>query len=174
MIFILRKVWILFVVAMVLAPCLVEGFDFVGREMFPKRMDGLPVLGKLLAEESHEFKEVWMATIVFNSFFGWLKYGNQLLANSGKIVFGFNKAFASDVPILEGDNKDSANKTNESRYDWCFHVSMALLFAVVGWFLFFEILFGDDIRKHNVKAQPRRSNGVGWSDLLAKSLDLFF
>ena len=147
MVFILRKIGILFIVAMVLAPCLVEAFNFVGGKMFPESMDCISMFRELLGKESYEFKEVFMTTVGCNPLFGWFKNGNQLFASSEKIVSGTNALLFPDVPILESDATPTSNESgrsdNEGHYDWCFHFAMYLSTIVTVLMLIDFILWDD-------------------------------
>jgi len=145
MIFILNKVWILFVIAMVLIPGFVEGFNFVGVEMPPEFVGSFPLFREFLVKESHQFIEV--PTAVYDSLFGRLKSSNELFASTGKIVFEFSSLLFSDVVVLESDatstNNKSGRSNNDSGYDWCFHFAMYLSLFVVLWIIIDFILDND-------------------------------
>jgi len=178
---ILNKVWILFVVAVILAPGFVEAFDLVGHEMLPKAMDCISVFGELLTKESYEFKKVFMITVVCNPLFGWFKNGNQFFASSDKIVFGIDSLLISGVPKPKSNsgstNNESSRGNNDSSHDWCFHYAMYLLLLVVVFISINFLLWGTNNNfKHNAVHQPtpplRHATGatlfgVGWMLLLA-------
>ncbi len=138
MVFVLRKSWILFVVAVILAPCLVEAFDLVGREMFPESMNRISVFRELLGKESCEFKEVFMVTVVCNPLFGWLKYGNQLFASLGSKVRIGTMSVVSNLTDVE---QRTANNSDDCGYNWWVQfVFYLFLFGSVAWVLIDFIL----------------------------------
>ena len=176
MIFVLRKIWILFVVAMVVTPCLVEGFDLVGREVFPESMDCISMLRKLLSKESYKLEEVWMSPVVHDSFFGWIKDGNQLLASPVAEQSSDSLAFSEISPK---PNKNSNTCNNKASCDpgigyYIFHVVgyLSIVTAIyhvhgLGRYerdMFFDIWSHFDDLKHNVKVTGsriyRRSGGA--------------
>lgn len=149
---ILKKVWVLFVIAVIFAPCFVEAFDLVGREMLQKSLDCISMFRELLGQESCEFKKVFMVTVVGNPFFGWFKNGNQFFACSDKIVLSLNTAVGSDAPVFKDNGTHNSQKTsrgnNDSSYDWCFHYAMYILFFILVLILVNFILWDND-SKHN-------------------------
>ncbi len=164
MIFILKKVWIFFVTAVVLLPCLVEGFNFIRGEMFPESMNGISVLGELLAKKSYKVKEIWMAPIIHNPLFGWLKNSDEFLASCIKVISGFNTAFASDVPALKDEvastNDESSRGNDNGSYDWCFHYAMYLAFFIIVWISCKSVWDNNSHKRNNQQDQIRILFGI--------------
>lgn len=96
--FILDKVRIVVIFAMVFMPCFIEAIAFDKPEVSPELVSGTPLFFKLLAEEIHQFVE--MPIVVMNSLFGCLKSRDQvfpgvdsaffLIARAGEPVIGNN------------------------------------------------------------------------------------
>jgi len=134
---ILKKVWVLFVVAMILVPCLVEAFNLSGTEVLPKFVDGIPVHWEFLNKEAHEFKEIF--TSVYGPLFSWFKGNNELFGGFGsKVCFGAI-SIVEDLP--EGYGGET-NGGNDGRYDWCIQFIFYLsLFGSCAYYLFRFVLF---------------------------------
>jgi hypothetical protein len=132
MIFVLKKVWVIFVIAVVLIPGFVEGFNLSGSKVLPEFVNSFPVFREFLVKKVHEFKEVFVA--IYDPLFAWLKDGDEFFASTDKIVFGVNSLLVSDVPILESDSPSSSNeegrRTDDGRYDWCLHYAIYLLLSI--------------------------------------------
>ncbi len=119
---VLKKVWILFVIAMILAPCLVEAFDFSEAEVLPKFVDSFPLLRELLVEQSHQL--VKMPVVGFYCFLDGVKGSNKFFASPIAEIFSDTPAFRDGLPDV---NKDVNARSNEApyncgKYDWVIHV----------------------------------------------------
>jgi hypothetical protein len=94
--FVLNKVWVLFVIAVVLIPGFIEAFNVGGSKMLPELMDGISLSGEFLVEESHQFKEVLMSA--YDPLFGRFKSGNEVFASTNEILSGLAVLLFFDMP----------------------------------------------------------------------------
>jgi hypothetical protein len=113
MILVLNKVWVFFVIAVVLAPCLVEGFNIRGLDVLPEFLNGIPMFGKFLVEKTDQFKEIPVA--IFDSLFGGFESSNKFFRRFS------SESFLGMTPTtdnLSNGDGDEASGSNDCCYDW--------------------------------------------------------
>ena len=127
--FILDKVRIVVIIAVIITPCLVEAIPFNGAEVSPELMGGTPLFFKLLVEEIHQFVEV--PIVIMNSLFGCLKSHDQIFPCHNSAFFLIAR---SGEPVIGNNSKKSDTDTDKSEYNWCLYwIILLVILSIPFW-----------------------------------------